>query len=114
MPKFGTPFHEPPDSEDPLLRWLRQEYLIVVSQETRQIPESLRAVLSGDSTLDDWVQSALFRDDWLVSAARATVKLWQTIGYDGCLHMSTRAVEISQYGVPGSLRINLAYGWAPH
>jgi hypothetical protein len=114
MSKFDIRFHELPDSDDPLPRWLRQEYLSVVSLETKQIPESLRAVVSSDTTLNDWVQSVFFRNGWLVSAARATVELWRAHGYDGLLRMPVRAVEVSHYGIPGPLRIDLAYGWAPH
>jgi hypothetical protein len=107
-------FHEPQDSDDPLLRLLRQDYLITVSQETRQIPETLRAVMSGDRNFEEWAKSVHFRDDWLISAARATIERWQVHGYDGVVHMRTRAIDASEYGVPGKLSIHLDYQWMAH
>src|SRR5712692_420393 len=88
-------FHEPQDSDDPLLRLLRQDYLTAVSQETRQIPESLRAIMSGDGNVEEWAKSVHFRDDWLISAARATIERWPVHGYDEFLYMRAKAIDAS-------------------
>lgn len=110
----SPPFHRPEDADDPLLRWLRQDYLFALSREARGIPESLKAVLDGRSTFEDWLEQVYFCDKWLLAAARFTLTLWREHGYDGVLRMPGKAVEISHYGVPGMLRINLAYAWMPH
>jgi hypothetical protein len=109
-----TPFHEAADDDDPFLRWLRQDYLIALSEEARHIPESLDDVVKGHRTLEDWRRDMNFGDGWLISAARFTVKRWKEHGYDGLLHMPIKAVDVSEYGVPGGLRIHPDYQWRPH
>jgi hypothetical protein len=111
--KHQPPFHEPRDGDDPLLRQLRQNYLIVLSENTREIPQSLRAVLDERSTLEDWLAGVHFCDDWLKAATHFTLKTWRANGYDGLLHTPPRFVNAYERGAPGTLRIDLAYQWLP-
>jgi hypothetical protein len=114
MLRRGRPFHEPSGSDDPLLQSLRQSYLFAVGRETPRIPETLRTVISGELSLPDWLESVHFRDGWLVSAAHATISVWETSGYDGLLRMPTQATELFQHGVPGTFTIHIDYPWLAH
>lgn len=114
MLRTGTTFHEPLCSDDPLLQSLRQTYLFAVSRETPQIPETLRTVLTGERSQADWLESVHFRNGWLVSAAHATISVWKVSGYDGVLRMPTKAIDLSQYGVPGTFSIHIDYPWMAH
>lgn len=112
--KSGPRFHQPRDEDDPLLRYLRQDYLIVLSGATKSVPESLHAVLEGKSTLEEWLDQVHFRDQWLRAAAEATLSFWRENFYDGLMRTPSKGLEISQYGVPGTLQIVVADQWMPH
>lgn len=65
--------------------FLRQRYLFAIGRNTKGVVATLRAVLDGESTLEEWVKLVHFRDGWLVSAARATLMLWKQSAFNGSL-----------------------------
>ncbi len=97
-----------------MLRYLRQDYLIVLSRATKSVPESLRAVLEGKSSLEEWFNQVHFLDEWLRDAAEATLMFWRDNFYDGLMRTPSKGLEISQYGVPGPLQIDVRDQWMPH